>query len=806
MRKRRRKIKNFLSTVDENKKFSSRNSKKLILGMICLYISTFLFIATPSVTAVSIMNFDTYTTGDQVSETWLTTETQTGDTQITDEQSKSGDLSYKLNKVSIGGKTWFNFTDTTFNTLEFYFYPTIAGSDADAWFDFYLWDNVGVELFLLRFETDDPNTFSCRIHTGVVTDIIPDTDKQDWDDEWHKVVMSRIGDNQINISVFDTSDVFYGGQTVTIKKLWSFWNGTMSIHATNQANLHQLYIDNFVYNKGGSYVESPDYAVIGDYDFDWELLTTIGNRYWNQVRDSPITGTLKRFEIPIPHCTPTYCYNQYGFPELCINGNPLGEADYIYEYAMSNNGVWADIMVWDDLDINFDDENLVFEIDMHQLGYFFITAPEGIDADGDSIVSELSVHNIAVAHCNGMSGGDGIWNREHLYKFYYVSSSPYDPLDDAITAPNTVVDNKTLKISYTVNKSLSVARITVSDAGGIEYLNETAIDEFGAKFYHANDGTGTYTITLRRDGVTIDTLTFTVTASSSQYKLYCLKTEFLRDEQFDIYYSYNRTYNYNNTGYIRIVDYEGKEVSGRSWGISTDDWEVYTITGVDLDKIGNYKIELGYLVSGTFIILPEGGFSLDIISTLRGRATVDVSPNTIFLGETVSIDGKNPFTGTADTVEIKIVETGESWDATGINAFSYEYTPQSIGTFHVQFIYSNATMDEDIFVVNKRPGETSNLVGLIKIAIPDPTTRGIVGMAIALVITFLPFIFAMKMKQHHVTINIPPILYTVTFLIGVVIIGMLGFIGWEIMFFLCFIVIAVLIGLWLQGKGSTSEG
>lgn len=103
------------------------------------------------------------------------------------------------------------------------------------------------------------------------------------------------------------------------------------------------------------------------------------------------------------------------------------------------------------------------------------------------------------------------------------------------------------------------------------------------------------------------------------------------------------------------------------------------------------------------------------------------------------------------------------------------------------------------------PGD-SELGNLVQNAFPDPTVRTIIGLVICLVITLLPYLVALKIKERHVTINIPTILYGVCFGIGVAVNYILGFFGFEVMFFITFIVISIMAFMYLYGKKSASSG
>ena len=767
--------------------------KILIMIMILFFMINFTTIAF----AGNSTSFEDYAEGQQLTESWLSTHDQYDyDAEITDDFARTGDKSFRLNKAGSGGRSYFNFTDGNFEKMTFYFYVTIAGSDLGSWHDIYFYNDTGTYMFYIRMETDDPNTFSIWIDVASNQyEIIPDLSPINWDDEWHKLTITRISSWKVNVSVYDINNNFYAGQTVTMSSKWSLWNNSIRIDSTNVANLHQLYIDDLYYNEVYVYEEQNDYQDVGSLTQNWNVVSTFGERYWNQERQSPISGTIKRFEIPFFHDDDTgdYQYNDYGI-SLCINGHNVGDFTERYVYADSNNGNWLDILVWDDLSITLKDENLIFEVDMgvgsQSISYNLITAPFGVDVDGDSIVSDIYLHNVHSAFCNGMGGGStGIYNREHLYKCYYITSSPYDPLDDTVSCGESIIEYKTIEISYTVNKSLSLARVIVTK-DGTEYLNESCEDEFGSKYYVATNGTGTFTVNLNRNGATVKTTSFIVTAKLSDYNLYCLKTKFLRNEQFDVYYSYNKTYNNDELGYLRILDSTDTEI--KAWNINTDDWEIYTITDIDLDSLGTYQIELGYLNNGSFIIVPDGRFVLEIVSSLHGRANIDVYPESIYLDEIVTISGKNPFTGDIGNVKIRIYETNYSWDISTQSTYNIDYRPSKLGTYTAQFVYLDAVIDEITFSVVERPPDEGVIFEEL-----NPIFNAILGIIVIAVFTMLPMFISIASGKSF---DPPPLVYGLCCGIGIVFSVLMGFIDLWIPAFITAIGIILVCFEWLRSK------
>lgn len=97
---------------------------------------------------------------------------------------------------------------------------------------------------------------------------------------------------------------------------------------------------------------------------------------------------------------------------------------------------------------------------------------------------------------------------------------------------------------------------------------------------------------------------------------------------------------------------------------------------------------------------------------------------------------------------------------------------------------------------------TGNLPYLIDQAF-DSTTQVILGLFITLMVTLVPFLAILKLKKDsNVNVNIPNILYGVCFCVSTVICFILGLFPFEIMFFLCFMVIAIFGMLWLSKRPS----
>jgi len=101
-------------------------------------------------------------------------------------------------------------------------------------------------------------------------------------------------------------------------------------------------------------------------------------------------------------------------------------------------------------------------------------------------------------------------------------------------------------------------------------------------------------------------------------------------------------------------------------------------------------------------------------------------------------------------------------------------------------------------------GDT-DLRTMVKNAFPDATQRATIGLGICLLITLLPFLISLKLKQSHVTIQIPSVLYGVCFGAGTGVSYLFGFFEFEVMFFLCFIMIAILGFAWFMAKRSAAS-
>ena len=88
----------------------------------------------------------------------------------------------------------------------------------------------------------------------------------------------------------------------------------------------------------------------------------------------------------------------------------------------------------------------------------------------------------------------------------------------------------------------------------------------------------------------------------------------------------------------------------------------------------------------------------------------------------------------------------------------------------------------------------------IHILLPDPTTRLLVGLMVLSGITLSPFLASLKLKQKHVTINIPNILYGAMFGVGTVVNYALGFLGVIELFFLLALLITIVALVFYTGK------
>ena len=452
------------------------------------------------------------------------------------------------------------------------------------------------------------------------------------------------------------------------------------------------------------------------------------------------------------------------------------------------------------------------------------------DLDDDGDVKMFTTNH---ASSDGQASGS-VQYYDISYMLYYdelITPSPPIILDDTLTIANERGTDQTYSIPYfyTYDSSILVYTLSTPEVNtyikiyhnGVEYGENQS---FPILLMRANGiegftpfDVGFYNASLYRGGVRIvnesfyvkenpkkDTVVWSIPVVSTALQLY------------EVHYRY---YNLNGKqGAIGMFSSTDDIIANPQNAVSFRLLEPNTTSSFDFTN----KLKGTHYWS--LFVNTTGGYFSPI-----GSIHEHIIFNPIYSEDSVNVEFSSlPYIANPTDQKLQYISGTHRWpgaeiwvkvngyqveDVSNDQFFSFSYLPVSDGYKNVTLeIYLNDSwivLDYDDFVMTLGDGiippEGSNLRSLIQQALPDPTVRGIVGMSIAIVITFLPFIFAMKMKTRNVTINIPPILYTITFIIGVVIVGLLGFVGWEIMFFLCFIVIAVLVALWFQGKSSTSE-
>jgi len=446
--------------------------------------------------------------------------------------------------------------------------------------------------------------------------------------------------------------------------------------------------------------------------------------------------------------------------------------------------------------VNFDLNN-----DNHQYITAFKSATSGIWTKWDTYYRDVLAKQILPDHA---------WeDRDLIIQVCYGDSTDYD-IDTSYynyleAYPHTVKPKcEQVTIFYMVNSTtLGYPMLLYIDNGG------TVVDGYPIQltsqsktYIYTPTTTGSYTVNLNVNGVNISNDTFTASGTCDNY-IYTHPNPSQPYGGYNIYYKYNYT---EWEGRVKITRLPDKDFV-KAWLVAR---QSETVIPDMLRNTGSYEVSLNLWYRNSTDSLVDSilhGVGMDRINTIYIRE----GDNPIRLDDLVQ------FYGTHNHLNNKVVVRVGNRDIENVG-----YTDQYVvnwradipGTYAVRLMLITkdteiqlARTTEDLVVTTVgADGGGYSIPDLVMIAFPDIATRTIIGLAIVMSITFMPFLAVLKLRKRDVKINIPSIMYVACFVTGVIVAWVLGFLAWQITFFLCFIVISIMAGGWLYGKKTESVG
>lgn len=408
--------------------------------------------------------------------------------------------------------------------------------------------------------------------------------------------------------------------------------------------------------------------------------------------------------------------------------------------------------------------------------------------------------------------------------FYYSDTELVDPYEQISYAVETD------KTTYTTCSEIKVTWASPQPYSCVLlYKDDTQINEYGFPRCISNKiGTmtfpavesGNYSIKLKYNSVVRDITYFNITGVTCNLALWSDPNPSKIGFGYDIFYRYNKT----NDGGIFYSTSDNDNYPTFSTIINANGGNVVTgkiHMGAPQNFEGNGYIYfwLAEKINNTYYKLLQHNHFITTFSEVSrlhlyygDRWLYDSSSLELnsYMSNNIgiTIEGSHPFVGgnvwiKCNNQSLRSVGGLPTFEFTEYDFFT---SPQEYN-ITLELIIDNTSYVlayETFIMVSDDTISENSVDNLILIVLPDPIMRAIVGIIILLGITFSPFIISLKMKQKNVTINVPNLAYAVAFVCGIAIITVVGFIGWEYMFFTAFVTISALIGLYLSGKRSTS--
>lgn len=824
--------------------------KKRYLFILAMLVFSALSFFAPSISAGDTLDFDDYTNGDQVSESWITTQA-TAYPQVNSGQARSGLYSYRIGSTSTSA--WFNYTDPDFNNLEFWYYLSNSPND---WPTHYLQfiNSTSDVLFYVVFKTYGSGaSFQTEIeaYDGASSYDVGTYSSLQLTGNWVKIKVTKISSNSWNLSCYDTDGDFLFGRTNAMSDLWSTWQGTTKF-TCNDGNVI-YWIDDLSYNGiGAQQYDSQDTdtniegvnkqcTIGGGGDF-----LNVLYPYLEQKFHSHVSGMLTTFDLYFDsdYVADYEAGGKHGV-ELYVNGASAGQYDYVIDMGD------VAVLRWSDLGKLLDNEYLVFELygtnDEYGLADPFPFSGLQILRNPLNRPFETKYHSNENLYSNGLLDGTHLNDFYHLRTCFYYNDvnvfDPYSSLTNEIWTDKyyyTLPDDNDVRVFW--NSTINSANIKMYKDGSAvnDFMFPMSIyNKLGSTFFKVYES-GSYELRLCDSNLILDRTYFNVSGADVNNLIFTFPNpSAIGGNIYRVYYRYNGTgdcyifYSEDNNilnGVVeKIVDGDGSLKTGVFYGYYPDDSSVKYIYYYLTEKIGTnfsiierhkhyfkYNIDINYVkvrsyYSATFVTGAPGGTYVDDIND----DTVFVYLDAISEGnlQSVTAYGKHSYLGSnvflfVDEVNVQNIGLSEDFEVPIIDYLTtdkeYRISIRLISSENVT-ILANYSL-----IVTYYDTEGSNVLdirSLIVIAFPDVVTRVLIGMGIALVITFFPFLASLKMKKSHITINIPSILYAICFGVGVVVSYIVGFFGFEIMFFLCFILAVVIASYYWFGKskGVSSE-
>jgi hypothetical protein len=519
-------------------------------------------------------------------------------------------------------------------------------------------------------------------------------------------------------------------------------------------------------------------------------------------------------------CNEQYNYDNSLSSYRCkVNGNDGGKADYWLPYTTDFY-----ILRWVlDNPAILNNEKPVFEFyhtSKNHDNIYWYAATSNNDVNGDGSINHLRHSNSWMYE--GLYTGTTGSGTDLVYRFWYtdvvVTDEDYNDLivtnkDSYYAFEDVYIDSSTSDISY-LN---SIHAYYYYRDNWVEYTGQGYPDQkefltysfstvLQPSFGYPNASADNWNITLERGGSVVAYKTFNVTNLTEDADNFIITTypnPSKPAELVTVHYVFN--HEEHSTG--RIV------LSSSPYSYDTTSFlEVYNIdyTGEDnLTFLGTLFFEsegiyyLHMMINTTSTTWYNLYTKKHICKAQEYNNLLDVELNNYGVGDSAIIDYQHNHLGSLN-IFIIVNDLQLSKDISLSSTGVATYLCQEEGQYIAQLILRGTGTEYQVlafdnFTVSGGEIGEDSIPDLVD-QIFSEEQQVIIGIFMVIFITFLPFMVTLKLKQQHVTIDIPNILYGISFGCGVVITYVTGFLPFEIMFFLIFILVSMIALLWLYGK------
>lgn len=804
--------------------------KILSLMMLMLFFSGLIMVFIPQVSAFGFnTGFEDGTLNSDYNNGWMSSASNDPNVdtfEVDNHQVRTGTRSFYIDGGAEVGAWWnYSYSSSTFLTAwEGWGYMDTTGGSA--YILFYFYDSADKpgnfdtdSLIVLKlYESGEKMTYFD--HNGAEQEV----GSGSFDNQaWHKFGFEITGVDTVSYFVNDT--IAYGTTRHVI-------NNTERI---NTVRIHYIGTPDFSFDDHviefssaygmGSYGDLGDYTGVGSMgNYDRTYVFNYSFVEWMYYK--PINGNAIALDVAVSglqYAFDSDVSNYYAY----INNYPRGNPDYFID--MPNYYVLRWIFV--DLPVELDNVDPVIELyhnkaDSYGIYWYIRTGAKDVDIDGDGYARIYAHSNFNLQ--NGMvDDGCYIDSRDVLYRLYLDDITYPDDdfeFDDTLglhgfEGNHTVYDipftyeYNTVYFSYTLSTMESNTYMTLYHdgvkVGATQGFPIFLTTPGGVQGFTPYDE-GNYTVHLYRNNVNVTNASFyavntpetnlkiiwTTPNPSVSLEPYFVHTIFNHSVVYDVYvacFTTSDTTTWGNAIYKTHID---NNYSYFKYNPSTPNdvyWQLYVNLSGTMSPIGgNHRHSVIDIYSAKNYITPLF-FDMYYDPAIPGWRQQMFSGHHSFLNCDVFIR--------VNGVTVENVGATSSF-----SDVPYQVTSPGthLATLELLTTTGFITIASDDYRVYSE--EETKIIGasdtginaLLRMSIPDPTVRFIIGIAICVLITFLPFIVVMRLGKK--TVHIPSILYVICFSVGTMACYFLGFFPWEVAFFFCFCVISIQVLFWIKGE------